>query len=178
MSAEYATFGLAPVMRTGGVLSDGAQPAHRDFMDFIVDGRPLLLLLSDSGAVSPLAADVRPVILTDRVPALLLERPAPPGGGRCPLYGCPECRSLECGMVTAVVERAGPDVIWRDFAWQTSLHPDPDPDGYPGTGPFRFRGDLYRAALRPLTDGSATGRQPIPPEGRGLPRTEGWASRA
>ncbi|GAA2231248.1 hypothetical protein GCM10010232_17170 [Streptomyces amakusaensis] len=159
MSAEYATFGLAPVTRTGGVPPDGAQPAHREFMDFIVAGRPLLLLLSESGAVSPLAADVRPVILTARTPALLLERPAPLAGGRCPLYGCPECRSLECGMVTAVVERAGPDVIWRDFAWQTSLHTGPDHDGFPGTGPFRFRGDLYRAALKPL----ATGTGPAAP---------------
>ncbi|MFL5993955.1 MAG: oxidoreductase, partial [Streptomyces sp.] len=53
MSAAYATFGLAPAMRAGGVLANGDFQVHRDFVDFIVDGRPLLFQLSDLDAVSP-----------------------------------------------------------------------------------------------------------------------------
>jgi hypothetical protein len=152
MSAAYATFGLAPAMRAGSVLADGGYQVHRDFLDFVVDGRPLLFQLSDLDAVSPLASDVPPAIFTEQVRSLLLEAEAPLPGGRYVVYGCPDCADLACGAVTAVIERDGDDYVWRDFAWQTSDHADLDLNGYHGTGPFRFRGEEYRAALRSLLD--------------------------
>ncbi|MER6614298.1 oxidoreductase [Streptomyces xantholiticus] len=164
MSAEYATFGLAPAMRAGGVLADGAYQVHRDFTDFIVDGRPLLFRLSDLDAVSPLAADIPPAIFRNHVRALLLEAQAPLADGRYVIYGCPECEALGCGAVTAVIERDGDDVVWRDFAWQTEQRTDLGLNGYHGIGPFRFRGREYRAALEQLLVGdpegdTATGRR-------------------
>ncbi|MGX1507689.1 UNVERIFIED_CONTAM: hypothetical protein RKD43_006314 [Streptomyces graminofaciens] len=153
MSAEYATFGLAPAMRTGGVLADGAYQVHRDFTDFIVDGRPLLHRLSDLDAVSPLASDIPPAVFTDHLRRLLLEAEAPLSDGRYVIYGCPECEGLECGAVTAVIERDGDDVVWRDFAWQTEGTADLELNGYHGIGPFRFRGEEYRAALEQLLPG-------------------------
>jgi hypothetical protein len=154
MSAEYATFGLAPAMRAGGVLADGGYQVHRDFVDFIVDGRPLLFQLSDLDAVSPLASDVPPAIFTEQVRSLLLETEAPLEGGRYVIYGCPECEDLACGAVTAVIERDGDDYIWRDFAWQTDVHADLELNGYHGIGPFRFAGREYRTALDSLLDGA------------------------
>ncbi|MFH9419575.1 oxidoreductase [Streptomyces sp. NPDC017529] len=154
MAAQHATFGLAPATRAGAVLSNGAYEVHRDFLDFIVDGRPLLLRLADLDAVSPLAADLGPSLFTAHVRRLLLEEEAPLAGGRYVLYGCPECEGLECGAVTAVIERDGADIVWRDFAWQTGEAADLARDGYPGIGPFRFHGAQYRAELeRLLADG-------------------------
>ncbi|MFR0355976.1 oxidoreductase [Streptomyces sediminimaris] len=153
MSAAYATFGLAPAMRAGGLLADGDYQVHRDFVDFIVDGRPLLFRLSDLDAVSPLASDVPPAIFTEQVRSLMLEAEAPLPDGRYVVYGCPECADLACGAVTAVIERDGEDVVWRDFAWQTGEHADPELNGYRGIGPFRFRGEQYREALAALLDG-------------------------
>ncbi|MFF4232757.1 oxidoreductase [Streptomyces sp. NPDC001820] len=150
MSAVYATFGLAPAMRAGGVLADGGHQVHRDFMDFIVDGRPLLFQLADLDAVSPLASDVPPAIFTAQVRTLLLEARAPLAGSRCVIYGCPECEDIRCGAVTAVIERDEDDFVWRDFAWQTSGTADLELNGYHGIGPFRFRGDAYRAELERL----------------------------
>ncbi|MBW5424158.1 oxidoreductase, partial [Streptomyces sp. BG9H] len=150
MSAEYATFGLAPAMRAGGVLANGDFQVHRDFVDFIVNGRPLLFQLCDLDAVSPLAADIPPAIFTAHVRRLLLEARAPLRDGRYVIYGCPECEALECGAVTAVIEKAadgGDDFIWRDFAWQTAEPVDLELNGYHGIGPFRFRGAEYREAL-------------------------------
>ena len=157
MSAAYATFGLAPAMRAGGVLADGGYQVHRDFVDFIVDGRPLLFQLSDLDAVSPLASDVPPAIFTAQVRSLLLETGAPLPGGRYVVYGCPECEDLACGAVTAVIRRDGEDYIWRDFAWQTGEQADLELNGYHGIGPFRFRGAEYRAALISLLDDSGPG---------------------
>lgn len=153
MSAEYATFALAPAIRAGGVLADGGYSVHRDFMDFIVDGRPLLFRLSDLDAVSPLASDIPPAIFTRQVRALLLDAEAPLPGGRYVVYGCPECEGLGCGAVTAVIERDGDDIVWRDFAWQTDETADLELNGYHGTGPFRFRADEYRTELERLLDG-------------------------
>ncbi|MFJ3207414.1 oxidoreductase [Streptomyces flaveolus] len=161
MAAEYASFGLAPAMRAGGVLAGGDYQVHRDFMDFIVDGRSLLFRLSDLDAVSPLAADVPPAIFTAQVRGLLLETDAPLPGGRYVIYGCPDCEDLACGAVTAVIRRDGDDFIWRDFAWQTGEHADLEFNGYHGIGPFRFPGTEYRAALAALLDGSAHTRRRV-----------------
>ncbi|OAH12528.1 oxidoreductase [Streptomyces jeddahensis] len=155
MCAEYATFGLAPAVRAGGVLANGDYQLHRDFVDFIVDGRPLLFQLSDLDAVSPLASDIPPAIFTAQVRALLLEAEAPLPGGRYVIYGCPECEGIECGAVTAAIDKAddgSDDFVWRDFAWQTDEHADLELNGYHGIGPFRFRGAEYRSALQSLLD--------------------------
>ncbi|MER6072806.1 oxidoreductase [Streptomyces sp. NPDC001817] len=161
MSAAYATFDLAPAIRAGGVLADGGYQVHRDFVDFVVDGRPLLFRLSDLDAVSPLASDVPPAIFTAQVRALLLEAEPPLPDGRFVIYGCPECADLGCGAVTAVIERDGEDYIWRDFAWQTDEHADLQLNGYHGIGPFRFRGAEYRAALGALMERSAAPRRRV-----------------
>ncbi|MEU6372964.1 oxidoreductase [Streptomyces sp. NPDC046909] len=164
MSAAYATFGLAPAMRAGGVLVNGDFQVHRDFVDFIVDGRPLLFQLSDLDAVSPLASDVPPAIFTAQVRSLLLETDAPLPGGRFVIYGCPECEDLACGAVTAVIEKEHGDFIWRDFAWQTDEYADLELNGYHGIGPFRFRGPEYRTALDSLlteTPDSASPRRRV-----------------
>ncbi|MGF0175263.1 oxidoreductase [Streptomyces sp. Marseille-Q5077] len=155
MSAEYATFGLAPAMRAGGVLANGDYQVHRDFVDFIVDGRPLLFQLSDLDAVSPLASDVPPAIFTAQVRSLLLEAEAPLPGGRYVIYGCPECEDLACGAVTALIDKAGDDYVWRDFAWQTDEHADLELNGYHGIGPFRFHAAEYRSALGSLLGGDS-----------------------
>ncbi|MFE0514929.1 oxidoreductase [Streptomyces sp. NPDC058964] len=154
MSAAYVSFGLAPAMRAGGVLPDGGYQVHRDFVDFIVDGRPLLFQLSDLDAVSPLASDVPPAIFTAQVRSLLLESEAPLPDGRYVIYGCPDCEDLACGAVTAVIERDGDDYIWQDFAWQTDERADLELNGYHGIGPFRFHGPEYREALGALLDGA------------------------
>jgi hypothetical protein len=161
MSAEYATFGLAPAMRAGGVLANGDYQIHRDFVDFVVDGRPLLFQLSDLDAVSPLASDVPPAIFTAQVRSLLLETEPPLPDGRYVIYGCPECEDLACGAVTAVIERDGDDFLWRDFAWQTDERADLELNGYHGIGPFRFHGAEYREALDSLLDGSVGTRRRV-----------------
>ncbi|WP_323182634.1 hypothetical protein [Streptomyces sp. NBC_00094] len=160
---------------------------HLDTPDLVVDGRPLLRRLDEVegiDAVSPLAADLPPTVRPEHLRRLLLATGPAHADGRLTVYSCPECADPGCGTVTAVVERDGEDVVWRDFAWQTG-DPDADPgdpdadpgpagtpapapapvpvqaldlarDGYPGVGPYRFRGDTYRAVLLRLLAGATT----------------------
>ncbi|MFE2673515.1 oxidoreductase [Streptomyces hygroscopicus] len=185
MTSQYVTFGLVPAMRAGGVLADGAYQAHRDFLDFAVDGSPLLARLADLDAVSPLALDLEPSDFAEQVRTLLPEAETPLEGSRRIIYGCPECAGracgepvcggraggglacggYACGAVTAVIERDGPDVVWRDFGRQTGRTPDAERDGYHDIGPYRFRGEEYRAALERLlpADGAPAPELPAGP---------------
>jgi hypothetical protein len=163
MSAVYAAFGPAPEIRAGDVLADGGHQVHRDFVDLIVDGRPLPFRLTDPDAVSPLASDVPPAIFTTQVRGLLMETDARLEGGRHIIYGSPECEDLACGAVTAVVRRDGADYIWRDFARQTDEHADLERNGYHGLGPFRFAGAEYRAATAPCSSAGPSPRRNGPP---------------
>ncbi|MBL1100954.1 oxidoreductase [Streptomyces coffeae] len=166
MTSEYVTFGLTPAVRPGGVPADGAYQMHRDFLDFTVDGSSLLSCLDDFDdldAVSPLTSDLDPAVFTGQVRGLLLDTDPPLDGGRFVIYGCPECEGLECGAVTAVIERDGPDVVWRDFAWQTDhTAPDVERDGFHGVGPYRFHGDQYRTELKRLLTDDGPDSRPAP----------------
>jgi len=71
-------------------------------------------------------ADVVSVLVTDwpagfpaeAVGQLLGEVSSSLPDGRVALYVCPECGDLGCGAVTALVERANDDVVWRDLGWR------------------------------------------------------------
>ncbi|MFI9114869.1 hypothetical protein [Streptomyces venezuelae] len=154
--------GPVPGARPGplsGPLPGCFPPPRPGDVDLVVDGRPLLHRLDEADgtdAVSPLAGDLLPVLRAEHVRRLLGTAPSLPDG-RQVIYSCPDCDELGCGAVTAVVERDGEDVVWRDFAWQTGPTVDPARDGYPGIGPYRFDGASYRAALHRLGTRPRTG---------------------
>ncbi|MCX4984634.1 hypothetical protein [Streptomyces sp. NBC_00572] len=157
MRGAYTTLDLAPATRADGVLPGSPTGPRHDLVDLVVDGRPLLRLLDQADGVdtvSPLASDVPPVLRADHVERLLGRDPGP-GDGRRVIYSCPDCEDLGCGVVTAVVEHHGEDVVWRDFAWQTGPTADAARDGYPGVGPYRFHGAAYRSVLLRLLESSA-----------------------
>ncbi|APE25146.1 oxidoreductase [Streptomyces venezuelae ATCC 10712] len=150
--------GPVPGARPGPLPGCFPPPRPGD-VDLVVDGRPLLHRLDEADgtdAVSPLAGDLLPVLRAEHVRRLLGTAPSLPEG-RQVIYSCPDCDELGCGAVTAVVERDGEDVVWRDFAWQTGPTVDPARDGYPGIGPYRFDGASYRAALHRLGTRPRTG---------------------
>ncbi|MBH1938194.1 oxidoreductase [Streptomyces sp. AV19] len=133
--AGYAAFGLAHATRAGGVLTGPSCRTRRDFVDFAVDGRPLLLRLADLEEFPPTASGLLPAAV-----------PPPPTGGRHVLYACPDCAGRpECGAVTATVERdAEGAVVWRDFAWR-----DGTSVATARIGPFRFHPAAYAAEPPP-----------------------------
>ncbi|MGW8364598.1 hypothetical protein ACWGK1_29040 [Streptomyces wedmorensis] len=140
MPVPYASLDLVPAAPAGG--------ASAPLRDFLVDGRALLHRLDEVDgvdAVSPLAADLPPTVRAEHAERLLLA-----DGTRRVIHSCPDCDDPGCGAVTAVVERSGDDVVWRDLAWQTGPTVDPARDVYPGIGPYRFHGPAYRAVLHRL----------------------------
>jgi hypothetical protein len=143
---ELLSFSLAPTVRSGAVFRRGWTRKRREFLDFVINGRPLLSLLDGSDVVSTLATDLPASELREEVDRLLLRAPSSLSGGRHLLYCCPECGDLGCGAITAVIVRHDKRIIWRDFEWQD--WDDQEVDSLPDLGPFRFSVYEYRNALQ------------------------------
>jgi hypothetical protein len=129
----------------------------------MVDGEPLSDRLG-RGAVPPLGwlLPEYEKLAASSFLASDLDEPA-----RVAIFVCPECGDAECGYVSAIVERSGDEIIWRDFASSWHDHfPEPGEGGagslwkhetesYPSTIEFRFDAAEYRLAIvnRPFTVG-------------------------
>src|SRR5689334_7031080 len=117
----------------------GGGSTECDYLDFLIDGQALSALLK-TNCISPFgwgSADEQ-AAAADR-----LLRRAPPDlpEGRVSLYVCPECRGLDCGAVSILVERGPGVVIWKDFAFQSE--DKIQRDGFERLGPFVFSGHEY-----------------------------------
>ena len=148
-----STLAIARAERPALRLGSGAFQTGRVYADFVVDGLPLSTRAQQrADLVSSLGWGPR--AWQDEVVARLLLEASPDfpwGGGRTALYICPEDGDLHCGAVTAVIERVGDEVVWRDLGFETGLDTDPaelDTRGLDGLGPFRFRWPAYEAAIR------------------------------
>src|SRR6478736_1306610 len=84
------------------------RPGAGSVLDYIIDGRPLLMHLRSRGCkdtdfISPFGGSCE---FESRVASwLLLRSKAPFPNGRIPLLVCPRCGDLGCGAVTVAIER-------------------------------------------------------------------------
>lgn len=123
----------------------GPMQTPRKFLDFVVDGESLrerhgLDNVTPLGWLLPES--------DDRAARRLLGDDAGDVDGRVAIYVCAECGEVECGAVTALVERDADtgEVVWRDFA-----HTLREDDGWRhdplAWGEFRFKAESYRGAI-------------------------------
>jgi hypothetical protein len=129
-------------------LEQGGQRTGRTYADFVVDGVPL----------GPRMRQVQDVIgrlgwgtmrsRQEALAVLLLEGDADLQSNRRAVYVCAECGDLACGAVTAVIERHGDEIVWRDFKYETEIDPPLSLAPLSGLGPFSFHWPEYEHALR------------------------------
>jgi len=93
----------------------GGGRTQRDYLDFVVDGESLSEKIGGD-LVSCLGWFV-PSENAKAVRRLLLEEKSVLPDNRLQLYVCPECGELDCGAITAIVERRDGKIVWRDFAF-------------------------------------------------------------
>jgi len=131
--------------RPGQQLSHGASKTRRLYWDLVVGGKPLSSLLPQTlDLISPLGWG-SPDFHRRAQAELLLEGPASFSEGRRALLVCPECGDLGCGAISAIIEKRGQLVVWRDFGYQTN---------YEGTvrtidlEPLTFDWDRYSATIQ------------------------------
>ena len=146
----------------------GAWQTGRVYADFVVDDSSLSVAVRKRGDLISRLGWGSLEWQDGSIATLLLQSPPdfPWGGGRTALYVCPACGNLQCGAVTAVIERESDEVIWRDFGYETGLDidsPELDTKELRQLGPFRFRWPTYEAAIRSgygLDGFNATGTKP------------------
>jgi hypothetical protein len=136
---------LTRATRHGWTLG-GTVVHERRYLDFSVDGRSLRASLGNGDYVT-LFGWLAPWIEEEAARRLLLEAPASLDGCRQELYVCPECADLGCGALTAVVERAGDRIVWRDFGYQDGTEAV-SRQRYRAVGPLVFEGAAYEQAIR------------------------------
>lgn len=96
--------------------------------EFIVDGRPLLEFCERAtdqtfDLVSPFGWTT-PEYQLEVAERLLLRRPPLLPTGRCELLVCPECAGLDCGCISAVVQREAGWYIWSEIGYENDYDPD------------------------------------------------------
>jgi len=133
---------LKPRQRPGG----GGR-TEKAFLDFVIDGRPLLdhLGSSDSDFIGRLGWG--PVQEHRQgIEHLLLKLPPDAPSGRVQLLICPECGDLGCGAFTGRIEKSDDCFVWRDFAFEND-HEKVPVETFPDVGPFHFEKRAYFAEL-------------------------------
>ncbi len=123
----------------------GSGRTQRDYLDFIVDGQPLSEKIG--GDLASCLGWFVAAENTKAVRRLLLEESADLPNNRRSLYVCPECGDLECGAITAVIERGGDKIIWRDFGFQRNSDDVTPVRGYRDIS-FAFERAQYNQALK------------------------------
>jgi hypothetical protein len=124
----------------------GPATSH-EFLDFVVDGRSLLDLLGGLALVGCLGWGDG-VVQRAAAERLLLRLPSGLESGRVPLYVCAECGDLDCGAVTAHIERTADAFVWSDFGMEGGA--GSEVTRYPkwkDLGPFAFHKTEYWQAL-------------------------------
>ncbi len=128
------------------------------YPEFVINGVPLAELLAapprhTSGRRTRLS-QVPPIAFPyggdDEVARMLLDAPPDLRDGRSSILVCEMCGDIECGVISAVIERDGDAIVWRDFASQSPDPTDPDRGWYtPFTNvlPMRFDQSVYRKTL-------------------------------
>ena len=147
--------GFRPGSKTGAEVGKS-----RSFMDFVVDGEHLVLLLGPTRVPKGLAVKFVPVLVFDWPSGFPAEdfgrlvgaiSPSLPDG-RVPLYVCAECGDLACGAVTAIIDRTLDTVTWRDFGYQNNYETFERTNVADGVGPFIFDRASYDAVLQQFRD--------------------------
>lgn len=123
----------------------GGGKTQRDYLDFVVDGQPLSEKIG--GDLASCLGWFVPAENTKAVRRLLLEEAPDLPKNRRSLYVCPECGELGCGTVTALVERSGETIIWRDFGYESNTDEVMPIRGYRDVA-FVFDRAQYERALK------------------------------
>jgi len=94
----------------------GPSQTPRRFLDYVVDGDPLYDRVG-CDLITPFGWSVE--VAQERAARRLLGEETPEVDDRVAIYVCPECGDRMCGALTAVIVRAGPDIVWSELAYST-----------------------------------------------------------
>jgi len=133
----------------------GTAQSPRRFLDLVIDGESLYDKVGDF--ISPLGwqSDSENRKAVDR---FLRRTESDFPGNRMSIFICPECGDLGCGAVSAVIEREGGNIVWRDFGYQNNYDDAVHREDLEDLGPFTFNAtEYYNEFIKALETGDEKG---------------------
>lgn len=144
---------LRALLREGVKYPDGVFKSERHFFDFIVDGQSLWEVLGKRhDLVSVLCVEYANNETANAISRLLLSGKAEFRNERRSFFVCSECGGLDCGAITAVVERQGETFTWRTFGYENNYEDKLSLDPYNAVGPFTFDATKDESTLMQVTN--------------------------
>src|SRR4029453_9807139 len=142
--ARISKLELRPATRRGG-----GGKTHRDFLDFVVDGKSLYEEFCSRGLdfISCLGGGS---IESHRgsVDRLLLREKSDFEDNRYSIFICPECGDLGCGAISIKIAVDGDLIVWDAFGYENNYDPEtPLLDNYRDLKAIRFDHATYEAVL-------------------------------
>ncbi|GAA3665343.1 hypothetical protein GCM10023081_00250 [Arthrobacter ginkgonis] len=147
------------------------------FLDFLVDGRPLRDLLEvpdDTKQPTQETTALRddhnwPSAAVEQLDRLLGVLPGDFDDGRIALLMCTACGDLACGAVSMELVQTPQTITWQRFGWQDGVTDEPQPWLFPEQS-FTFDQTDYEHLLRSLQDRyrSLPPQEPSAPNRRSL----------
>lgn len=128
----------------------GGGKTERVFLDFMIDGESLWEKF-DTDFISCLGWHPSEHN-AKAVTRLLRKKEADFPDERRSLYICPECADLGCGAISVVIERAGDEIIWRDFGFQNNYDGEVYFDDFTSLERFAFDATEYYFAINSASE--------------------------
>lgn len=113
-ASKLDVLGFAAAHRTGS-----ASRAERSFFDFTLNAKPLKGRIPPNDHIGVFGWQAKKVERS-HARVLLGKEPSPLGSGDAPLYVCPECADLGCGVISVTVTFHDDCVVWSDIGWDPS----------------------------------------------------------
>jgi hypothetical protein len=139
---------LKPLIRVWAKNANCTFKSERHFLDFVVGGQSLWEALGKKrDQVSILCVEYAAEETARAVGRLHLREKAYLPNDRCSLFVCSECGDLGCGTITALVERQGETITWKEFGYENTYEDKIWFDEYGAVGPFTFDATAYESTL-------------------------------
>lgn len=140
MTENFSKLELVWRIRQGG-----GGKTHREYLDFVIDGKVLGDLLRPGDYIGCLGWSIQEQIVLEQ---LLTKRPSELGNNRYSIYVCAECGDLGCGAITVEIEKTRDAYIWKNFGFENNYDAEMrDLESYKTIGEFHFRKAEYFATL-------------------------------
>jgi hypothetical protein len=99
----------------------GSNKTQRHYLDFLVSGQSLKVILGQKGAdlVTLFGWGNNKEYEKHILKVFTLQDKSELKTGRLMIYVCPECGDIDCGAITASFEDLGDRIVWKDFGYET-----------------------------------------------------------
>jgi len=129
----------------------GATKKQRIYFDFTVDGKSLfeLLEMQQYDMVGAICISEYIDYEKEKISEFLLDKNFGLKDERVIIYGCGECLDIDCGAITAKIDKVNDTIIWKEFAYENG-YSETNFYKYEEIGSFVFEQKAYQNVFKEI----------------------------